>query len=131
MAGGEEVAFFDQPVIDQRHGYVSAVLIAKAFPDRRELVRAALLHDLGKRHARLGVIGRSLVTGLAKVGLKRLIDREGGRADLYLRHGELAAEELYQLGAEPLAVAFARAHHGSRPEEIDAADWKLLVSADR
>jgi putative nucleotidyltransferase with HDIG domain len=129
--GREEVAFFDQPVVDQRHGYMAAGLVARRFPDRPELVRAALLHDLGKRHARLGVVGRSLVTGLAKMGLKRLVNRRGGRADLYLRHGELAASELSELGAEPLVIAFARSHHTRRPPEIDAGDWAVLVSADR
>ncbi|HJU50696.1 MAG TPA: hypothetical protein VJ815_00045, partial [Acidimicrobiia bacterium] len=82
--------------------------MAARLPDRRELIRAALLHDLGKRHSGLGVFGRSVVTGLAKVGLRRLVDRKGGRAHLYLRHGNLAADELADLGAEPLVVAFAR-----------------------
>lgn len=129
--GSEEVAFFDQPAIDQRHGYLAASYVAGHFPQRLELIRAALLHDVGKRNARLGVIGRSLVTGLGKVGLGRLVDRKGGRADLYLRHGELAAEELFELGADPLVVAFARFHHARRPPEIDARDWTLLLAADR
>ena len=118
-------------MLDQRHGYLSASRVAERLPDRREVIRAALLHDLGKRHARLNVPGRSLVTALAKVGLRRLIGRKGGRADLYLRHGELGAEELSILGAEPLVVAFARSHHAGRPEAIDDGAWEVLKFADR
>jgi putative nucleotidyltransferase with HDIG domain len=105
--------------------------VATQVPERQDLVRAALLHDLGKRRSRLNVLGRSVVSGLAKVGLRWLVGRKGGRGDLYLRHGELAAEELSDLGAEPLVVAFARSHHGARPPEIEPCIWEILVSADR
>ena len=128
---GEEALFFDQPVIDQRHGFQSASEVATQVPERQDLVRAALLHDLGKRRSRLNVFGRSVVSGLAKVGLRWLVGREGGRGDLYLRHGELAAEELSDVGAEPLVIAFARSHHAARPPEIEPSIWEILVSADR
>ncbi|MGH8957343.1 MAG: HDIG domain-containing metalloprotein [Acidimicrobiia bacterium] len=131
LLGEEGAAFFDQPATDQRHGYQSASHVAQHFPERRDLIRAALLHDLGKRHSQLNVIGRSLITGLAKVGLRRLFESKGGRADLYLRHGELAADELSDLGTEPLVVAFARSHHADRPIEIEASSWEILVAADR
>ena len=95
------------------------------------MIRAALLHDVGKRHSRLGVIGRSIVTGLAKIGLGRLVARPGSRADLYLRHGELAAAELASLEPEAIVAAFARSHHGDRPEGITQEDWEVLIGADR
>jgi hypothetical protein len=127
----EKALFFDQPMIDQRHSFQSASQVAAQDPERRDLIRAALLHDIGKRRSRLNVFGRSVVSGLAKVGLTWLVGRKGGRGDLYLRHGELAADELSDLGAERLVVIFARWHHAGRPEEIAAADWEVLVSADR
>jgi hypothetical protein len=127
----EEALFFEQPVIDQRHGFQSATDVAAQVPERRDLVRAALLHDLGKRSSQLNVFGRSVVSGLTKVGLRWLVARKGGRGDLYLRHGELAAAELADLGAEPLVVAYARSHHAARPPEIESSTWEILVSADR
>jgi putative nucleotidyltransferase with HDIG domain len=123
----EEDPYFAQPVADQRHGY-RAALMAGVGSDRRQVIRAALLHDIGKRHSQLAVLGRSIVTGLAKLGVRPF--PRGSRADLYLRHGEIAADELLSLGAEPLVVEFARWHHQSRPGSIDAETWNSLVSAD-
>ena len=127
----ESGPFFEQPVIDQRHGFDSASTVAAQVSERGDLIRAALLHDIGKRRSRLNVFGRSVVSGLAKVGLTKLVGRRGGRGDLYLRHGELAADELAHLGAEGPVVLFARWHHAERPQEIAVDDWELLVTADR
>lgn len=71
-----------------------------------------------------------MVTGLAKLGLAGLVTRPGGRADLYLRHGEIGADELSALGAEELVVNFARRHHGVRPEGIEPETWDILARAD-
>lgn len=90
------------------------------------MVRAALLHDIGKRHARLTPVARSIVTAIAKLGLP-----VGRRAALYLAHGRLAADELLHLGAEPLVVDFAAFHHKGRPDSINPEDWATLIAADR
>lgn len=118
----EQEAFFAQSRADQRHGYEAARRVGEL----RQLVRAALLHDIGKRHAGLGLIGRVLVSAAAKLSLPL-----GRRGLLYLDHGELAAAELTALGAEPLVVEFARDHHGERPATIPPQDWTMLVRADR
>jgi len=117
--------FWDQPVTDQAHGIAAARRIGSAAPERRDLVQAALLHDVGKRHARLGVIGRSLASVAAMV---RMPVR--GRHARYLAHGDAGAAELERAGASPIAVAFARHHHGTRPDTITPDDWKLLLEAD-
>jgi len=119
-------AFFDQPVADQRHGLSCARFVASRLPHREDLIRSALLHDLGKRHARLGPIGRSLVTAWSKLG-----GRTKSRAHLYVQHGEAGAGELEALGVEALVSDFARHHHGERPPSIPAADWDVLQAADR
>ena len=124
--GAERSMYWDQPRADQRHGLAAARLVRSSLPRRTDLARAALLHDVGKRRARLGPMGRSLATILGRLGI------EGpSRFSDYLDHGRIAARELGRAGAEPLVVAFALHHHGDRPEEISREDWDLLQAADR
>ena len=118
----ERPAFFAQADADQRHGFQAARRVGS----RDELIRAALLHDIGKRHAELSAVVRALVTAADKLGLP-----VPSRGRLYLEHGRLAAEELALWGAEPIVVDFARHHHGLRPSSIPDEDWRVLWAADR
>ncbi len=123
---GEEAIYWEQPVADQRHGLEAARRVAATWEGRRDLVRAALLHDVGKRRSNLGVIARSLASLLAKLGIPTR-----GAWRLYLEHGSQGAEELARLGAEPLVVAFTHHHHHGRPAGFPAEEWEALKSADR
>ena len=95
-----------------------------AEPHRPDLVRAALLHDVGKRHANLGAVGRVLATLAIRLRLPLT-----PRWRLYRDHGRLAAAELGD--EEPVVIEFARHHQIGRPPTIPAADWDILASADR
>jgi len=117
--------FFTQAGYDQRHGFQAARYMAAREPLRPDLIRAALLHDIGKRHANLGPVGRSLLSAYVKLG-----GRAKGRWQRYLDHGEVASAELGALGAERAVVDFARHHHGRRPESIPPGEWDLLQAAD-
>jgi len=117
--------FWGQSPPDQRHGFECACTVAAARPDRPDLARAALLHDVGKRHAGLGALGRSLATFL---DLLHLPTR--GRWAAYLAHDRSGSSDLAKAGAEPVVVAFARHHHGPRPGDVPPADWDLLCRAD-
>jgi hypothetical protein len=118
--------FFSQPDFDQRHGLESARYMAALRNPRLDLIRSALLHDVGKRHARMGPIVRSLVSGWSKLGGKTTGGWRG-----YLDHGLVAARELSEIGAEPLVIEFALHHHGDRPDSIREEDWALLQQADK
>jgi putative nucleotidyltransferase with HDIG domain len=122
----ERAVFLAQSNVDQRHGYTAALTVVALGVDDRTVIRAALLHDIGKRHSRLGVIERVLASLLilCRVPL-------WGRFLAYRDHGEIAARELERIGAEPLIVDFARHHHRSRPMTIDAGTWDLLLRADQ
>jgi hypothetical protein len=124
---GPELAelFFEQGDADQRHGYHSALHVIAAGEGNSDVIQAALLHDVGKRHAGLGVLGRSLASLLILFGLPL---SRSMRA--YRDHGLMAARELGALGAPSLAIDFAMHHHGSRPPTIDPETWALLVAAD-
>jgi putative nucleotidyltransferase with HDIG domain len=114
--------FFAQSRADQRHGYETARRVGEG----RQLIKAALLHDVGKRHSALSPIGRVIVSVASKLHLP-----VGRRGRLYLDHGRLGAEELASSGCDPFTVAFAAHHHGRRPESIAPADWDVLTRADR
>ncbi|NIA24650.1 MAG: HDIG domain-containing protein [Gammaproteobacteria bacterium] len=118
----EERVFFGQPAADQQHGLAAARLVA----GRVELRRAALLHDIGKQEARLGVWGRSLASALARFHVT-----VRGRLQTYLDHGPIGAGILQKLGAESIVVDFARHHQGVRPPTITPDDWDTLRNADR
>ena len=121
----EQAIFFSQPVMDQRHGLTSARLVLQRAAGRNDLARAALLHDVGKRHSGFGVMGRSAATAL---DLLRLPLR--GRVLEYLEHGPIGATDLEGIGSVGVVVEFARHHAGDRPSSIPAADWKVLHEAD-
>lgn len=91
-----------------------------------DVTMAALLHDVGKRHSGLGIVGRSVASVLILLGLPLT-----ERMQAYRDHGMVAARELAGLAVPSLVVDFAIHHHGQRPPTIDAADWEVLVAADR
>jgi predicted HD phosphohydrolase len=60
---GEVELYWQQPVADQRHGMEAARRIAAVRSDRRDLVRAALLHDVGKRWSNLAPLSGAWIVG--------------------------------------------------------------------
>jgi hypothetical protein len=83
------------------------------------------LHDIGKRHSRLGVLGRTLASVCQRIGIP-----VGGRLGIYLDHPRVGASDRRGRGYSGLVVDFTLSHHDSRPTTISEADWDLLVAAD-
>ncbi len=121
----ESTLFYNQPIADQRHAYRAANRIHGLVPGRVDLIRAALFHDVGKRHSGLGILRRSIASALTKLGFPLR-----GKNAAYLDHGRLGAIELETLGCESVVVDFARSHHDGRPNAISVDDWRLLEKAD-
>ncbi len=117
--------FWAQPIMDQRHGLNTARHALALAPGRRDLAGAALMHDCGKRHARLGVLGRACATMTALLRLPR-----PKRWKEYLDHSEIGAADLVAIGAPEVTVSFARHHGGERPDGFDPDDWEVLHTAD-
>jgi hypothetical protein len=114
-------AFFAQRFEDQRHAFA----VRESVAGHDHLYEAALLHDVGKTASGLGAVPRSLATIWSRIGLPTT-----GRWYKYLDHGKIGARELERIGADDLAVAFARMHPGSPPPGVDPESWHLLERAD-
>ncbi|HVN52243.1 MAG TPA: hypothetical protein VMT43_12455 [Acidimicrobiales bacterium] len=114
---------------DRRHSVVVArrVELRLGHEATREVLAAALLHDVGKTQAGLGTYGRVIATvSGAAVGrdpetIKAWTRTRGftRRVGLYLQHPKLGGDLLGMAGSDPLTEAWARQHH-SPPE-----DWTL------
>lgn len=122
----EAELFFAQSDRDQAHGHHAGRVVAAAIPDQPVAIRAALLHDVGKRHSRLGVVGRVVASLLQKLRLPMT-----KRMALYRDHPDIGAAELLEAGSPGPVVEFARHHHGKRPPGIDATTWEVLQLSDR
>ncbi|MFZ0627365.1 MAG: hypothetical protein WAN34_12795 [Acidimicrobiia bacterium] len=125
LGPAEADLFFRQGRADQRHGFYAMTVVEASLPRNGAAIRAALLHDVAKRHAGLGAIGRTFATIFMRAGLP--LSR---RMKAYRDHGKQGATELAGLGAEDLVVEFARCHHGPRPESIPPEVWLVLQEAD-
>jgi putative nucleotidyltransferase with HDIG domain len=118
--------FWGQGVPDQRHAFDVATRVEARLPGDGEAYVAALLHDVGKRHTRLGAVGRSVATVLDGVGLPMTASMRR-----YRQHGSIGAAELAEAGMDDLVVAFARDHPGATPpSDVDAVRWQALLDAD-
>ncbi len=117
--------------------YLDRVGLTADAPDARWIVAAALLHDVGKSVAGLGVYGRSVATLSGWVGGHDMAaswaDTRGftRKVGLYLQYPQLGADVLVMAGSDERVAAWAAQHH--EPEErwtvpIDAG--RLLVLAD-
>ena len=112
-------------MLAQRHGIDAARYVLARRPGDQAAARAALLHDVGKRRARLGVPGRVAATLLALARIPA-----PGRLGVYLDHAALGADDLAAAGAEALVVSYARHQDGDRPGEVPGTVWDLLRQSD-
>jgi len=118
-----------QPRHDRRHTirvarHVQTQLAGTDDADDPRFLAAALLHDIGKLDANLGVYGRvvATVSGAAAPGIADAWSERSGftrRVGLYLRHPEIGADRIRLAGGPEVAAQWAAAHH-------DASVWDRL-----
>jgi hypothetical protein len=118
----ELAVWHELPRHDQRYTIRVAKLVEQRlagteFAGDPRWLAAALLHDVGKLDAGLGVVGRSAATVLGAVAGRPRVDRWAHtpgfrrRAAWYLRHDERGAARIRAVGGRDEAACWARAHH--------------------
>ena len=96
---------------------VEARLAGTEYAGEPRWIAAALLHDVGKLDAGLGVVGRSVATVMGAVAGSARVDRWGQtsgfrrRAAWYLHHDDGGAVRIRAAGGREEAARWASAHH--------------------
>jgi hypothetical protein len=133
LGPGEASLWSRMSAPDRRHaaGVARAVQTVMGDSAGREVLAAALLHDVGKVDSDLGTLARVAATVVGRTAAVRrrsadLALRPGapGRLGRYLRHPEIGARLLEAAGSHPLTSAWAGAHH--QPE----ARWDPVIPRD-
>jgi len=132
-----------QPGHDQRHSagvarQVEAALAGGPHAGDTRWPACALLHDIGKLSAGLGIPYRVLATLVGRATGNAVADWEEHRGlrrriALYLRHAELGADMINLAGGRPEVAHWAGAHHNRArldPMLIPAPVVTALVEAD-
>jgi hypothetical protein len=149
LVEGEQVLWHRMSGPDRRHAVGVAretVRLLGPVPPSREVVAAALLHDVGKVESGLGTFARSGVTlATMAAGRSRVLDWAGSsprkpgrqrpswraRVGMYLTHDRLGADLLEQAGSSELTITWAREHHlGPARWTIDSRVAGALKAAD-
>jgi hypothetical protein len=120
---GEQALWARMSAADRRHavavGHRVAIALGGEETAGRQVVAAALLHDVGKVDAGLGTFGRVGATVMVVVVGRARAAARPGRVGRYLRHAERGGDLLEAAGSEPLTVTWAREHH------LPAGRWTL------
>jgi hypothetical protein len=135
----EQELWIRMPGADRRHavGVARKVERALGVEAERPVMAAALLHDIGKIEAGLGVYGRVAATLSGKLaGVEMAEDwrKTRGftrRVGLYLHHPTIGGDLLALAGSDDLTVAWAREHHLPEDEWTVPLDiGRVLEAAD-
>ncbi len=133
LAPGERALFARFLPRDQQHSYLVFRSLRDDGQDDLRLLRAALLHDIGKARERPSPWDRIWPVLVEKVA-PRLAARWGaGRATGWRRafairqqHAAWGAEMAAAAGSDPLVVALIRRHQDPLPPGADALEDRLL-----
>lgn len=96
--------------------------------DKEELIKVALLHDIGKIYRRLNVIDKSILVLGDKItrGKIRSINNIN-KVEVYFNHGSIGFELLKDSGISERSLYLIKNHHN---DFINDDDLKILMKCD-
>ena len=119
---------------DRRHSLGVAVEAVSRLGERPELVRAALMHDVGKVGAGLGLMGRVVATVVEVAGLQEAVRRSHVRSGrwaglvAYADYPETGAALLRDAGSPELVWRWAAEHHMEQQQWTVAPDVGAVLA---
>jgi len=137
--------FLQMSTIDQKH-CINVAHSAEALTKVRKLdvpllIRAALLHDCGRKNGDLGLLGKSFAVLFDKtIGYQRFIKLDAMRRsklcswlhqllEVYYRHPERGAAALASIQSSEQLIIIVLSHH-QPATATDCPELKLLKQAD-
>jgi uncharacterized domain HDIG len=108
--------FYKLPTYDQKHSikvaYDVKYVCKKNNIDCKLLMKAALLHDIGKLHKKLNIIDKSimvLVDNITKGGVKRFSNIK--KINVYYNHGKIGKDILKDYNYDQKLLYLIENHH--------------------
>jgi len=128
----EKELFYKLPAHERKHAVDTANTIIgfNISGDKTILIKAALLHDIGKAGSKIGLIKKSILVLMDRFlpELSRSFSRKINMFYVYYNHPEIGAEYLENINTDKNIVLLVRYHHSK--EDVDIDGIGLLKTAD-
>ncbi|MCC5909967.1 MAG: HD domain-containing protein [Clostridiaceae bacterium] len=126
----EHQLFFQLRISEQRHSLNVAYGCRKEAPHNTVLIKAALLHDIGKVGSNLTLINKSFVVLIKKFQLKNHMLPSFLKEAIYFKnnHAEIGYTMLLPLNLDPKILFLVKNHHNNNTDNIE--DMKILQKYD-
>lgn len=130
LDSNEQELFYKLRVSEQRHSLNVSYGCYKEMSDNTTLIKAALLHDIGKIDSNLSIINKSLVVVFMALSIKdSYLPTFLRQAINYkLNHGQLGYELLKNIVFDEKVLMLIKYHH--YPEKYMTPEMQILVTHD-
>lgn len=133
----ERELFFQLAKRDQRHSFDTTWKLINRGYDEKDLIRFALLHDIGKKKERINLLHRISFVILERLWPKYIANVNVGKkkksfkTGLYCleNHPKIGADLLTEIGEDQRIVEWVKEHHNLKAIEMNK-NLKILREAD-
>lgn len=132
LSDQEKELFIKLPAHERRHAIDTAkTIIGFDIRENKDtLIKAALLHDIGKVGSRIGLIKKSILVLMDKFlpKVSHILSNKSKMFYVYYNHPEIGAECLLKINTEKGIILLVRYHHSQKNVDIYGID--MLRKAD-